>query len=82
MFADGLTVHLSLPEAILIAIVLALAVLREVLHPIRSNAEELLRFRRWWAFFRADWTSAKAVPDRADQLEHVAQSLRGARTGT
>ena len=55
MFDAGLTLHLSIPEVIVVGVVLTLAVLRELLHLIRSSGRELLDFLRWWRSFRQEW---------------------------
>jgi hypothetical protein len=48
----AVTIHLSIPEVVLVTIVLVLAAIREFLHLVRVNAEELLEFLRWWISFK------------------------------
>jgi len=50
--ADGFTVHFSVPELIVVGTFLGLSLLRELMHLVRTNLDEVLRFVRWWASFR------------------------------
>lgn len=65
MLGSGVTLHLSIPEVIVVGLVLALAGIREVLHLVRANGDELLDFLRWWQAFRGEFArirSSRALP--------------------
>ena len=68
MLGSGVTVHLSIPEVIVVGLVLGLAVLRELLHVVRSNGDEL-EFLRWWASFRRQ---LREIRRHESQLKPVA----------
>jgi hypothetical protein len=78
MFGAGVTIHLSIPELIIVAVVLGFSAIRELMHLARANGEEVLEFLRWWAKFRHDVRQAlrTAPPDAPpEKLRGTARRL-------
>jgi hypothetical protein len=53
VFPAEITVHLSLTEAVVIALILLGVAARELLHALRFVGDELITFIDWWRLFRA-----------------------------
>jgi len=57
MFA--VTIHLSVPELVIVITVLTMSALRELMHILRANGDEFLSFLSWWVSFRRELTEIR-----------------------